>query len=472
MTQLTALKEAKSLRDLAKLLKFRPKAVSYILYKQPDSAKYTTFEIPKRSGGTRTIKAPIHSLKLLQRKLSDLLQDCVDEIIVASKRKDRAAHGFKRGRSIITNARQHRHRRWVFRLDLAEFFPSINFGRVRGFFLKSRDFELNKEVATVVAQIACHENALPQGSPCSPVVSNLVAHLLDMRLVKLARDSGCTYSRYADDLTFSTNKREFPPNIAVPSAAVGPESHIWLPGTALRKVVEGAGFRINAKKTHLMYRASRQTVTGIVVNKVLNVRWEYRHNVRAMVHRLVKTGKFEHFSVTNAEGQQAIAKWLGTLNELHGMLGFIDNIEQYNRRTTSAPATDRSSREKVYREFLIYSTCYAAPMPVVICEGDTDNVYLTHAIRSLAADFPSLADVASDGKIRLKVRLFKYPQSSTARLLDLNDGGTGVLGKFIGAYKRETRRFAGPGLTEPVVIVHDNDSGAQAIRQSIKQATR
>ena len=73
------------------------------------------------------------------------------------QRKDRAAHGFKRGRSIITNAQQHRHRRWVFNFDLEDFFPSINFGRVRCFFLKNRDFGLQGRIATVMAQIACHD---------------------------------------------------------------------------------------------------------------------------------------------------------------------------------------------------------------------------------------------------------------------------------------------------------------------------
>ena len=105
-----------------------------------------------------------------------------------------------------------------------------------------------------------------------------------MRLVKLASETGCTYSRYADDLTFSTNKKEFPKDIAMPFGTEGAASHSWLPGQALQKVIERTGFRINAKKTHLMYRTSRLNVTGLVVNKKINVRWEYRHNVRAMVH--------------------------------------------------------------------------------------------------------------------------------------------------------------------------------------------
>jgi hypothetical protein len=109
---------------------------------------------------------------------------------------------------------------------------------------------------------------------------------------------------------------------------------------------------------------------------------------------------------------------------------------------------------------------------VVICEGATDNVYLTHAIRSLAAEFPALAEVMPDQKIRLKIRLYKYPGSSTARLLDLKDGGNSLLSKFIAAYKKETEGFTGPGLTEPVVILFDSDTGAKSIRNAIKNVSK
>ena len=124
MSRLNSLKSAATLSDLARLLQFKPSALSYILFKQSAAAKYRTFEIPKRKGGTRTIKAPSGALKLVQRKLSVLLQDCADEISEAKNRKDRIAHGFKRKRSIMTNARQHRNRRYVFNLDLEDFSPS------------------------------------------------------------------------------------------------------------------------------------------------------------------------------------------------------------------------------------------------------------------------------------------------------------------------------------------------------------
>ena len=106
MSRLAAFKASTSLSDLARLLSLKPSTLSYILYKQPETKKYTTIQIPKRNGGHRTIKAPVNALKFAQRRLSDLLQDCVEEININKHRKDRIAHGFKRKRSIITNARQ------------------------------------------------------------------------------------------------------------------------------------------------------------------------------------------------------------------------------------------------------------------------------------------------------------------------------------------------------------------------------
>lgn len=468
MARLNSLKSTAALSDLAKLLQFKPSGLSYILFKQPPSAKYKTFEIPKRNGGTRTIKAPIDALKLVQQKLSILLQDCVDEINSAKNRKDRIAHGFKRKRSIVTNARQHRNRRYVFNIDLEDFFPSINFGRVRGYFIRDKSFALQTDVATVIAQIACDENALPQGSPCSPVISNLIAHVLDMHLVRLASAVGCTYSRYADDLTFSTNKKVFPAEIAEPS---GTESHLWRPGAELQRLITHSGFRINSAKTHMQYRTSRQEVTGLVVNEKINVRREYRHTVRAMVHSLLNKGAFEAHAPIEKSGTVTIEKRQGTANQLHGMLGFIDSIDLYNKKHAGKPKDSArlSSRELVYRQFLIYRNFYTAEAPVIICEGETDNVYLTHAIRSLSADFPDLAGTTADGKIRLKVRLYKYHRSSTGRILGLRDGGSGSLSIFISTYKNETDKFKAPGQTNPVIVLYDNDSGAKNIRNVIKQ---
>ena len=159
MKRIDKLKKAKGLSDLGKLLGYQPKAVSFILYKMPDANKYVTFKIPKKDGGEREINAPVPRLKELQRHLADLLQHCLEEVYGREAYGRTLSHGFRKGHSIITNASNHKNRRYVFNVDLKDFFPSINFGRVRGFFIKSNEFQLDPRVATVIAQIACHNNA-------------------------------------------------------------------------------------------------------------------------------------------------------------------------------------------------------------------------------------------------------------------------------------------------------------------------
>ncbi|MGA7157841.1 MAG: retron Ec67 family RNA-directed DNA polymerase/endonuclease [Acidobacteriaceae bacterium] len=462
MSRLTSLKSAKTRDDVAALLQTTKKGLASILFSQPIASRYTTFEIPKKKGGKRTIKVPDDKLKLLQEKLSVLLQDCLDEIEASQGSRKRVAHGFKRGCSILSNARQHRNRRWVFNLDLRDFFPSINFGRVRGFFLKDRNFALQPDVATVLAKIACDGNALPQGSPCSPVISNLIAHVLDMHIVRLAIQTGCTYTRYADDLTFSTNKGEFPLEIAYKSET---QPAKWVPGKKLQELIKHSGFIVNDTKTRMQFRRSRQEVTGLIVNQKVNVPSEYRHNVRAMVHRLFRTGSFQLLGAVKANGDSLLQMREGKLDELHGRLGFIDGIDLYNKAiaATRHEPTHMATKESMYRQFLIYRDFYNAPKPVILCEGKTDNVYIKHAIRSLATQFPALADVDAKGKITLKVRLYKYTKTSTGRILGLKDGGSSPLGNFITSYKKDTGKFAAPGLINPFIILFDNDSGRKSI---------
>lgn len=465
MTKLELLKATADRKSLARLLGFEPKALSYIVYKKASGLKYFPFQIQKRSGGVRTINAPAADLCGLQSRLSDLLQDCISDINDGKKISGAISHGFRRKKSIITNAKCHRGKRWVLNVDLSDFFDNINFGRVRGFFLANNNFNLVPEVATTIAQIACHNNALPQGSPCSPVISNLVAHVMDIRLAELAAKHGCDYSRYADDLTFSTNKPLFPKAIA----RLNNLEHEWSAGKELAKIIQRSGFSINTAKTRMQYRGSRQDVTGLVVNSKVNVRREYEKASRAMTHSLLTTGAFytiEH--KPDAAGNMTAEQVPGSLDKLQGILSFIHNVKGANWSKENPPPQERAGYENLYREFLFFRNFYASECPVILCEGKTDNIHLKCAIRSLVAKAPKLAE--KKGKdVSFKIRFVNYTDT-TARMLDLS-GGTGELRKLVGYYKTEWKKRSVGHLKQPVILVVDNDKGSSKLFGAINSAS-
>ena len=123
-----------------------------------------------------------------------------------------------------------------------------------------------------------------------------------------------------------------------------------------------------------------------------------------MVHSLFSTGKFELYGPITKDGKTTVEKREGRLDELHGRLGFIDWIDLYNKEIADEEEDPDhlSTKESMYRQFLIYRDFYTAQTPVILCEGKTDNVYIKHAIRSLAAQFPDLAEIDDKGKVHLK----------------------------------------------------------------------
>lgn len=461
MSFLKALKSANSLYDVAIILGYQPKSLSYVIYKMP--IKYDTFTIPKRNGGTRTISAPRPELLLLQRRLSDGLQSCLDEINYNKNINNSISHGFQRGCSILTNATVHKGRRFVFNVDIKDFFDSINFGRVYGFLMKNQDFALSSDVAKTVAAIACHNGKLPQGSPCSPVISNLIGQILDVRLAKLAKQHGCSYSRYADDLTFSTNERVFPTAIAIPKTG-----NLWETGKGLSKIINKSGFQLNPQKTRMQFCDSRQEVTGIVVNRRTNTRPEYRRLTRAMTHSLVTTGNFYITKMQeDATGEIVPTKVKGSINHLRGMFGFIDWVDLSYRKATKTINEEPSSISKTYKRFLMHIDFWASTKPVILCEGKTDSVYLRGAIRRLAAAHPSLVSMSSEGKPDYKIRFFNYSFTSQ-RILDLS-GGADVVKKFIIKYLKSVKETPTFPNQHPLILLLDNDSGGKPFYHLIKE---
>lgn len=264
--------------------------LSSALYTAGDDKRYRAFEIPKRTGGMRQIHAPIGLVRELQTKLAPVLLE--------RYRAHPAAHGFLKERGILSNARLHVGQRLVLNIDLEDFFPSVNFGRVRGLFMAA-PFQLGPAAASVFAQLCTHKNGLPQGAPTSPILSNFAAADLDRRLTRLARENGVRYSRYADDITFSTNQITFAPSIAVFGQAEAGGGLSVRAGEALERAVIASGFAINAKKVRLQKRDQRQSVTGLNVNAKANVTRKRVRRLRAMLHAWEKFGieraAAEHF---------------------------------------------------------------------------------------------------------------------------------------------------------------------------------
>ena len=463
MPKLENLRNAKKLDDVAHLLGFLPSGLSFVLYKLSDSEKYTTFEIPKRGGAKRLIKAPEPRLALLQRRLANLLYECLDELKKGSPPLRRSlAHGFEKHRSIITNANLHKRRRYVLNLDLEDFFPSINFGRVRGFFLKDKHFALQPTVATILAQIACHENELPQGSPCSPVVSNLVGHILDSRLSRFAKMHKCTYSRYADDLTFSTSRKDFPSELAFPAPGTPAK---WQLGVELREKIEHTGFKINDKKTRMQIRGSRQVTTGLMVNEKVNIRQEYWRTARQMCHALFANGTYYRMVPATLMGgtpiDPPVKQELTSLNVIGGILAHIHQVkENADLRDVKDKRKTPTGARSLYRRFLFYKNFVALDKTVIVPEGKTDSVYLRCAIRSLTAYHPRLGMMTADG-FKSKVRFMNF-SATIHDVLGLGHGAA-QLHSFIENYDKTVSSFGHAPLAFPVIVLVDNDDGGKKV---------
>ncbi len=266
--------------DVAKYFDVPLGRLIWTLYRAPDDVRYRHFEIPKRSGGMRQIHAPIGLVRDLQNRLHVELKQLY--------RAHPNAHGFIDGRSVASNAADHADKRWVLNIDLEDFFPTINFGRVRGLLLRP-PFELGPPAAAMCAQIVTYRNGLPQGAPTSPVLSNFIAATLDRRLLRLARDHKLAYSRYADDITFSTDLAQFPPSFAVREQIEGGGFRVAA-GEALEQAIRACGFVINAKKVRIQGRGVHQSVTGLCVNTRVNVERRRVRRIRAMLHAWEKFG--------------------------------------------------------------------------------------------------------------------------------------------------------------------------------------
>jgi RNA-directed DNA polymerase len=279
-----------------------------------------------------------------------------------------------------------------------------------------------------------------------------------VRLARLARRYKCTYSRYADDLTFSTNQKTFPPALAVE------KDGIWILGQELTERISDGGFSINGKKTRMQCRGSRQTVTGLTVNKKVNIRADYYRSARAMAHSLFTTGSYHRgdgLKVTSINQIEGILNHIFHVKE-RPMVIRINEIknEKKKKEKIKEKYENPSAVRVLYHKTLFYKHFIDLDKPLILCEGKTDGMYLRSAIRKLGAFQPKLATVA-EGAISLNVRFFRY-SAQVHEILQLG-GGTGDLKFFLLSYADNVGKFKHAPMRYPVVVLIDNDDGAKEI---------
>lgn len=270
---------------------------------------YIYFTIPKKSGGLRQLAAPHESLANAQ--------EWIFHHILQKVSMHDAAHGFVAGRSTLTNARPHVGRAFVLNSDLKDFFPSITFWRVSG---AIRELGYSPAVATILGllctesprrvveyngqklYVATGPRCLPQGACTSPALSNLISRRLDSRLTGIATKMGWTYTRYADDLTFSSG-----------SAASDQVGYLL---SRIRHISEDEGFRVNESKTRVLRRSAAQSVTGIIVNDKPGIGRDTVRRLRAILHR----AQTEGLAAQNRERIPHFNAWL------RGMIAYVHMV--------------------------------------------------------------------------------------------------------------------------------------------------
>ncbi len=307
--------ELKSPRDVAQLLQIPYEYLVYYIYRIPHDSRYTKFRVPKKSGGYRTIHSPQGSLGIIQRKLS--------QVLFAVYRPRPSVHGFAVSRSIITNAQAHVKKKFVLNVDIKDFFGSINFGRVRGLFI-ANPYKLDEKVATILAQICCFDDKLPQGAPTSPIISNLICSKMDSELQRFSKQYGLLYTRYADDITLSSNRNELPTSL-VSSYEKGLPNIIL--GDELRSIIEKNGFQINEAKVRLAYKTQKQEVTGLIVNQTVNVSRKYIRNIDGALHAWERYGLYAATEIYRVKYAKKITlpekKIAPFLDSLRGKIEFV-----------------------------------------------------------------------------------------------------------------------------------------------------
>lgn len=271
---------------------------------------YKTFYIPKKSGSYRKIEAPTEKLEFIQ---SWIKNEIVDKFIISD-----CAKGFKKGTSIVDNALPHCNKRVILNIDIKDFFPSIKYDRI---FRMFNYIGYTNEVCHLLTKLCTNNhNVLPQGSPASPSISNLVNLKLDKRLSKLSEHIGASYTRYADDITFSGDKS------------------LLHYKDVIVKIINDEHYEINPKKFRVSYNNQRQEVTGLIVNNGVTPNKRIISELNNAIYYISKFGLQNHldhekiFQSAYKEHLYGLAYFVNMVDEVKGKY-YLNKLDNLNWRS-------------------------------------------------------------------------------------------------------------------------------------------
>mgnify|MGYP005878580941 FL=1 len=257
-------------KHLALVLGIAPIDFGKLLYSINDYC-YHEIKIPQKSGETRTLDIPSVDLKYVQKWI---LVNILNKMHISNY-----ANGFVKNKSILTNAQNHLNSECIVNIDIKDFFPTVTLEQVFRIF---KYYGYTKKLSYTLAKLCTYRGILPQGSPASPAITNIICLRLDKRLAALGKKYDASFSRYADDITFSGKKTV---------------AHL-LPYAI--NIIQDEGFLVNLDKTHISFRHQRQEVTGLIVNgDKVHISKQFKKRFRQEIHYCQKYGVQNHLEYIN-----------------------------------------------------------------------------------------------------------------------------------------------------------------------------
>lgn len=279
-------------KHLAKLMGIEhSKLFYYIFY---NNSLYQTFYIPKKNGSSRKILSPSLNLKIIQRWILENVLNCYPI--------HKSAVGFRKNKSIVDNAKPHVNKELVYNIDIKNFFPSISFQKIYYLFY---NVGYTSEVSFVLTKLLTYKDYLPQGAPTSPHLSNLIAHQMDKDIDQLCSRINTRYTRYADDMTFSTK-----------------DSRILINNkNNIKKIVEFHGFELNKSKERLQFKNQPQFVTGLLVNEEVKIRGSFKRKIEQDIYYCERFGIYSHLKKINMADRSFYKEYI------YGKVNFVKDVE-------------------------------------------------------------------------------------------------------------------------------------------------